>query len=179
MAVDQGATYSAAVPAIWQSARQELEQNLQEYKGRFKIQNIICGGSAPPPEMMGWYKKEFNVDFMQGWGMTETSPMGTFAKFITRYEHTKMTVENQFNNIKVAGLNTPGLEMRAFVVFVLFCLFFVFLCCFLFSFLGACAVDLSGLAAPLTLSHSSLSPPRHCGLRRFHQVTAERRCCRW
>ena len=130
MAVDQGATYSAAVPAIWQSARQELEQNLQEYKGRFKIQNIICGGSAPPPEMMGWYKKEFNVDFMQGWGMTETSPMGTFAKFITRYEHTKMTVENQFNNIKVAGLNTPGLEMRAFVVFVflfVFCFFVLFL----------------------------------------------------
>ena len=29
----------------------------------------------------------------------------------------------------------------------------------MFSFLGACAVDLSGLAAPLTLSHSSLSLP--------------------
>ena len=26
--------------------------------------------------MMNWYKKEFNVDFMQGWGMTETNAQG-------------------------------------------------------------------------------------------------------
>lgn len=110
MAVDHGATYSAAVPAIWQSARQKLEENFLKYKNHFKIENIICGGSAPPPEMMNWYKKEFNVDFMQGWGMTETSPMGTFAKFITRFEHKAMKVEEQFSNILVAGLGCPGVE---------------------------------------------------------------------
>ena len=77
MAVDWGATYSAAVPAIWQTARQELERHEEKYRGRFKVKNIICGGSAPPPEMMRWYLDNWGVEFMQGWGMTETvSPGG-------------------------------------------------------------------------------------------------------
>ena len=54
----------------WQDAKQTLEKNMTKYITRFKIENIICGGSAPPPAMMAWYKKQFNVDFMQGWGMT-------------------------------------------------------------------------------------------------------------
>ena len=85
---------------------------MSKYKKNFKIENIICGGSAPPPEMMAWYKKEFNVDFMQGWGMTETSPMGTLGKYITRYEHLAQTQEERFSNIKVAGLASPGIEMK-------------------------------------------------------------------
>ena len=44
--------------------------------------------------------------------MTETSPMGTFGKYITRYEHKAMTVDERFANIKVAGLATPGVELK-------------------------------------------------------------------
>ena len=62
MAVDHGATYSAAVPAIWQDARQALEAAPEMYKGgKFRIESIICGGSAPPPEMMQWYLDEYVV----------------------------------------------------------------------------------------------------------------------
>ena len=63
---------SAAVPAIWQSARQALEARPELYKDRFRIKSIICGGTAPPPEMMRWYLDTYGVEFMQGWGMTET-----------------------------------------------------------------------------------------------------------
>ena len=112
MAVDWGATYSAAVPAIWQSAKERLASDLEKYRGKFVVETIICGGSAPSPEMMRWYKDEFNVSFMQGWGMTETSPMGTNSKFVTKYVHRSLTTEEQFENIKLAGGNSPGLEMK-------------------------------------------------------------------
>ena len=104
MAVDWGATYSAAVPAIWQTARQTLEADPQKYKGKIKISSICCGGSAPPPEMMSWYKQEHGVIFAQGWGMTETSPMGTNGKPVTKHEHLSWTDAEQFRNVAVAGM---------------------------------------------------------------------------
>ena len=76
MCVDYGVTYSAAVPTIWQTLRKTLERDVASFRGKFKVQQVLCGGSAPPPEMMGWYAETFGVKFVQGWGMTETSPMG-------------------------------------------------------------------------------------------------------
>ena len=112
MAVDWGATYSAAVPAIWQTARQELQRNREKYRGKFKIENIICGGSAPPPEMMKWYLDNWGVKFCQGWGMTETSPMGTTGKAVSKFEHLSWSDDEQFGNVAVAGIPAAGLEMR-------------------------------------------------------------------
>ena len=43
---------------------------------------------------------------------SETSPMGTFGKYITRYEHQAMAVADRFDNIKVAGLSSPGVELK-------------------------------------------------------------------
>ena len=84
MAVDHGATYSAAVPAIWHDAMQVLKANPTRYKGSngLRIEQIMCGGSAPAPDMMRWYKQEYNVSFTQGWGMTEMSPMGSNGQAI-------------------------------------------------------------------------------------------------
>jgi len=112
MAVDWEATYSAAVPAIWQTARQTLEADPQKYKGKIKISSICCGGSAPPPEMMSWYKQEHGVIFAQGWGMTETSPMGTNGKPVTKHEHLSWTDAEQFRYVAVAGIPAAGIEMK-------------------------------------------------------------------
>jgi fatty-acyl-CoA synthase len=120
MAVDWGATYSAAVPAIWATARQTLEANPSKYKagggggggGGLRLQSIVCGGSAPSPEMMSWYKREYGVQFTQGWGMTETSPMGSNGKAQSKFKHIAWSEEQQFANVSVAGIPAAGLEMR-------------------------------------------------------------------
>lgn len=51
MASDHKATYSAAVPSVWQTVRAALEANPSAYKGRFVLKQITCGGSAPSNEV--------------------------------------------------------------------------------------------------------------------------------
>ena len=112
MASDHGATYSAAVPAVWQTVRARLEAEPEKYKNRFKIQGILCGGSAPSNEMMKWYLDNWNVRFRQGWGMTETGPLGTTGTAQATYKHSQQSEEDQFGNVTLAGIPALGVQLK-------------------------------------------------------------------
>ena len=72
----EGVTFSAAVPTVWQM----LLNHLRETKGRLTTLNrVVIGGSAVPESIARAFRDEFGVDVIQGWGMTETSPMGTLS----------------------------------------------------------------------------------------------------
>ena len=43
------------------------------------LEFIVCGGSAVPRALIERYKETFGVDILQGWGMTETSPLAALA----------------------------------------------------------------------------------------------------
>ena len=43
------------------------------------FRSILCGGAAVPRALMERFDKLFGVPIMQGWGMTETSPLGAVA----------------------------------------------------------------------------------------------------
>merc|ERR1719510_2430909 len=77
--IDAEVTKGAGVPTIWQEVKQELMRNPHPYKGKLKLRDVCCGGSAPASEMMVWYKRNWNVRFIQAWGMTETNPIGTVS----------------------------------------------------------------------------------------------------
>ena len=67
-------TYSAAVPTVWQG----LLQHLRETGGKLTtLKRVLIGGSAVPEAMIRAFHEEFGVEVVQGWGMTETSPVGT------------------------------------------------------------------------------------------------------
>ena len=40
----------------------------------------MCGGSAVPRALIAAFDKEFGITIIQGWGMTETSPVAALAK---------------------------------------------------------------------------------------------------
>ena len=44
--------------------------------------------------------------------MTETSPMGTTGKAVSKFEHLAWSDDEQFGNVAVAGIPAAGLEMR-------------------------------------------------------------------
>lgn len=71
----EGVTYSAAVPTVWQG----LLQHVRAIGGRFStLQRVTIGGSAVPESLVRGFA-EYGVDVVQGWGMTETSPLATIS----------------------------------------------------------------------------------------------------
>jgi fatty-acyl-CoA synthase len=104
-------TISAGVPTIWQGIRAILEEN----PGKYNLDNLTrltCGGSAPPISLMRWYSDELGIEMVQGWGMTETNPLGTLSRKIAKRSHLSLSEEEQFENTGKAGLLMPGLEME-------------------------------------------------------------------
>ena len=43
------------------------------------LERVTCGGSAPPVSLIRWFWEPLGVEMIQGWGMTETNPLGTLS----------------------------------------------------------------------------------------------------
>jgi acyl-CoA synthetase (AMP-forming)/AMP-acid ligase II len=110
---DEEVTISAGVPTIWQGARAALEAEPDRYD-LSKLTRLTCGGSAPPVSMIRWYWDQYQVEMIQGWGMTETNPLGTLSRKIAKRSHVNLTEDQQFENVAKAGLTMPGLEIEIF-----------------------------------------------------------------
>jgi fatty-acyl-CoA synthase len=65
-------TYAGAVPTIWMDVLRKLPPDSDALDS---LQKVICGGSAVSRGLMESFEKRFNLDFKQGYGMTETSPL--------------------------------------------------------------------------------------------------------
>ena len=111
---DEEVTISAGVPTIWQGVRAILESDEGSKFDLSKLSRLTCGGSAPPVAMMRWYWETLQVEMIQGWGMTETNPLGTLSRKVAKRSHTRLTEDQQFENVAKAGLLMPGLEMEIF-----------------------------------------------------------------
>ena len=68
-------TYSGAVPTVLN----DLLHNRPD-ADLSSIREIVCGGSAVPASLMKAYDDVFGVTVVQGWGMTETSPLAAVAR---------------------------------------------------------------------------------------------------
>ena len=68
-------TVSAGVPTVWLG----LMQHLDRTGGGLKtLKRLICGGSACPPLIIDGFRTKFGVIVSHAWGMSETSPLGTY-----------------------------------------------------------------------------------------------------
>jgi fatty-acyl-CoA synthase len=111
---DEEVTISAGVPTIWQGIRLILEADTLQKFDLSQLSRLTCGGSAPPVSMMRWYWDKYGVEMIQGWGMTETNPLGTLSRKVAKRSHRRMTEDQQFENVAKAGLSIPGLELEIF-----------------------------------------------------------------
>ncbi|MEE2777547.1 MAG: long-chain fatty acid--CoA ligase [Acidobacteriota bacterium] len=106
-------TISAGVPTIWQGVRACLEAEPDRWD-LSHLDRLTCGGSAPPLEMMRWYWDKYGVEMIQGWGMTETNPLGTLSRRVAKRSQRGLSLDEQFANVAKAGLTMPGLEIEIF-----------------------------------------------------------------
>ncbi|KQW83971.1 long-chain-fatty-acid--CoA ligase [Brevundimonas sp. Root1279] len=72
----EGVTFSAAVPTVWQGLLTHLRENNLKIP---TVKKVLIGGSAVPESLIRAFHDEFNIEVLQGWGMTETSPIGTLS----------------------------------------------------------------------------------------------------
>lgn len=108
---DEEVTISAGVPTIWQGIKSVVTDNPNKHD-LSKLSRLTCGGSAPPVSMSRWYWDTLGIEVVQGWGMTETNPLGTLSRKVAKRSHLGLTEDQQFENIAKAGLLMPGLELE-------------------------------------------------------------------
>ncbi len=70
-------TVSAAVPTIWSGLLDELDAGDYDTSS---LRMVVIGGSACPPSLMKGYEERHGIRVIHAWGMTETSPLGSFAQ---------------------------------------------------------------------------------------------------
>jgi acyl-CoA synthetase (AMP-forming)/AMP-acid ligase II len=70
-------TFSAAVPTVWSMLLDYMTSNNLQVPA---LEEVAIGGSALPRSMLVRFKRDFGVDVLQVWGMTEISPLGSLNR---------------------------------------------------------------------------------------------------
>jgi fatty-acyl-CoA synthase len=109
MIQDEKVTFTAGVPTIWLGVMNELRQNPGKYD-LSSLKAMVCGGSAPPRALIDWFETHLGLEFIQAWGMTETSPLGTVTRL--KPEMKEWPRDRQLDIKQRAGIAAPGLELR-------------------------------------------------------------------
>ena len=99
-------TYSAGVPTVWLGLLQYLEQSGKELP---HLKRGLCGGSALPEALIRGFEK-YGVELVQGWGMTEMSPVGTVN--VLPPHIAKLSTDERIPYQLKAGRALPFVDMR-------------------------------------------------------------------
>ena len=70
----EGVTFTAGVPTVWLALLQHLQANKLKLS---TLKYAVIGGSAAPPAMIEAFDREFGVEVLHAWGMSEMSPLGS------------------------------------------------------------------------------------------------------
>jgi fatty-acyl-CoA synthase len=69
-------TITGAVPTILNDLLRWAEKHPVDFSS---LRFVLCGGSAVPRALMEGYENRHHIQIVQGWGMTETSPLAARA----------------------------------------------------------------------------------------------------
>jgi fatty-acyl-CoA synthase len=98
-------TVTAGVPTIWMGVLPLLgEHDLSA------LRTILCGGSAVPKVLSEGFRKAIGVPMLQGWGMTETSPVASLS--MTRTQHEALSDDAKADVRARQGQAVPLVDLR-------------------------------------------------------------------
>lgn len=103
---EEHVTLAGGVPTIWIGLLNLLDKHTFDLSA---LRMIICGGSAIPQALIEGLARK-NIQIVQAWGMTETSPLASLAKL--RSHQKTWTDEEQFRIRARQGTVLPGVEFR-------------------------------------------------------------------
>ena len=105
-------TLSLGVPTIWLGLIQAFERSQIETPGRWKMpvgMRSLVGGASVPEALIRAFARH-GVWLLQGWGMTETSPLATVSH--PRTELRGAGDDERFRRAAMAGVPVPLVDLR-------------------------------------------------------------------
>jgi fatty-acyl-CoA synthase len=103
----EGVTITAGVPTVWLLLLQHMQANGLRLS---TLRKSLIGGSACPPAMMETFRRDYGVDVLHAWGMSEMSPLGTINT--PKGKHLAMPAEEQAAVRVKQGRALFGVEMK-------------------------------------------------------------------
>ncbi len=102
---DQRVTLSCGVPTVWN----DLLRALAASPGAdlSSLESVTCGGSAVPRALIEAFASQVGAEMIQGWGMTETSPLAAFGR-----PPADCPKDQEIGYRVKAGRLVPGVEVR-------------------------------------------------------------------
>lgn len=100
-------TFSSGVPTIWLGLLDYLDKSGKTIPSMVRVS---VGGAACPRTIIERFKRKHNIEVIQGWGMTETSPLGTI--FCKKAGMEDLTEEELIDVQCLQGRGVFGIEMR-------------------------------------------------------------------
>jgi fatty-acyl-CoA synthase len=107
---DERVTLSAGVPTIWMGVLQALDAN----PGRWDLsalRTMTVGGSAVPEALIRAMQERHGLSILQGWGMTETTPVASLGMVPSRLDDASADIV--YAERAKAGYPLPFVEIRA------------------------------------------------------------------
>ncbi|HZR96665.1 MAG TPA: long-chain fatty acid--CoA ligase [Gaiellaceae bacterium] len=102
--------WAAGVPTIWMGILQLLDANPRRWD-LSHMKAMLVGGSAVPRAMIAGYESRHGLRIVQGWGMTETSPVASTAAL--PYDLADADDDTRWDFQAMAGIPLPFVEIRA------------------------------------------------------------------
>jgi acyl-CoA synthetase (AMP-forming)/AMP-acid ligase II len=103
----EGVTLSLGVPTIWLGFEAHLATNNLRCTS---LNRLLSGGSAVPPALIDAFENRHGITVIQGWGMTEMSPLGSAA--VPKAKHRDAGRETLMAIKAKAGRPVFGVEMK-------------------------------------------------------------------
>jgi fatty-acyl-CoA synthase len=107
--VQERVTWTAGVPTIWMGLLQLLDKDPAKWD-LTHMKGMLVGGSAVPRSLIAAYKERHGLNIVQGWGMTETSPVASTTDFIG--DLVDADQDTKFDFVAMAGIPLPYVDIR-------------------------------------------------------------------
>ena len=102
-------TFTAGVPTVWMAVLQAVDAEPDRWDLR-SLAQVNLGGAAVPASLIAGFERH-GLTIIQGWGMTETSPLGTLSKLPADLE--SLAPREQYEYRARQGTPIPLIEIRA------------------------------------------------------------------
>ncbi len=103
-----GVTVLCAAPAVVASVLDAAQEWVGEVPGRDSVR-VICAGAPPPSRTIQRIETELGWEFLQIYGLTETSPLLTINR--RRAEEDALSAEDSARRLSRAGMPALGVEL--------------------------------------------------------------------